>query len=71
MSRVENILHAIIDGIEYEIPAGSRVEQMLLDLKAVLQNGGGTGSGGNATPLTEEQLNNLVSTIDTDDQGGN
>lgn len=65
-SRVEKILRATIDGTTYEIPAGSRVEELLLELKELLEEGGG-GGGGDVHPLTEEQLNDLVSMIDTND----
>lgn len=39
-SRIEDILEATIDGTAYEEPAGSRIEELLLELKEVIEEGG-------------------------------
>lgn len=43
-SRVEDILDATINGTEYDKPPQSRVEEKLLELKAVIEAGGGGGT---------------------------
>lgn len=43
-SRVEDILDATINGSEYDKPPMSRVEEKLLELKAVIEAGGGGGT---------------------------
>lgn len=40
-SRNEAILQATIDGTEYTDPPQSRIEDLLLQLKAVIEGGGG------------------------------
>ena len=37
---IEDILEATIDGTAYEEPAGSRIEELLLELKEVIEEGG-------------------------------
>ena len=44
-SRVENILQSIIDGTEYTDPPQSRNEDLLLQVKEVIEEGGGGGGG--------------------------
>lgn len=44
-SRNENILEATIEGIEYNDPPQSRIEDLLLELKEVIEAGGGGGTG--------------------------
>lgn len=41
-SRVEDILKATIDGTSYTAAPGSRVEEQLIELKAIIEQGGGT-----------------------------
>ena len=60
-SNVENILQATIDGTTYDVPANSRVEELLIELKAVIEAGGG---GGGFTP-TDTQLDAMNSGIDS------
>ena len=43
LSRVEDILQATIDGAAYDGAPMSRVEELLLELKAVIEQGGGGG----------------------------
>lgn len=43
-SRNEAILRATIDGTEYTDPPQSRIEDLLLELKAVIEQGGGGGT---------------------------
>lgn len=88
-SRTEAILRATIDGQEYNNLPESRIEALLLELKEVIESGGGGGGTGdynnlvnqpqinghtlvgNMTPaelqieepLTEQQMNNLLSLI--------
>lgn len=45
-SRSEEILIATIDGNEYNKPPQSRLEELLLELKDVIEEGGGGGGGG-------------------------
>lgn len=46
-SRVENILQSIVDGTEYTDPPQSRNEDLLLQVKEVIEEGGGGGGGTN------------------------
>lgn len=67
-SRVENILRATIDGTTYEIPAGSRVEELLLELKELLEEGGGGGGGGGGgvtKAYVDEQIAKIVVKMST------
>lgn len=45
-SRAEEILIATIDGTEYDKLPQSRLEELLLELKEVIEEGGGGGEGG-------------------------
>lgn len=45
-SRVEEILAATINGEEYPQPPQSRIEYLLIELKAAIEAGGGGGGGG-------------------------
>lgn len=45
-SRTEEILIATIDGTEYDKLPQSRLEELLLELKEVIEEGGGGGEGG-------------------------
>lgn len=47
-SRNEAILQATIDDVQYTDPPQSRIEDLLLQLKEVIEEGGG-GSGGEGT----------------------
>lgn len=44
MSRDEEILQSMIDGSEYDKPPQSRIEYLLLELKEVIEGGGGGGT---------------------------
>lgn len=46
-SRVENILQSIVDGTPYTDPPQSRNEDLLLQVKEVIESGGGGGGGTN------------------------
>lgn len=61
-SRNEDILRATIDGTVYDKLAQSRVEFLLLELKDAIESGGGTPT--ETKPLTETQMNNLLSLLD-------
>lgn len=61
-SRFENIVQSIIDGTPYGETVHSKEEELLLELKEVIEQGGG--GGGDAQPLTPEQLDNLINIID-------
>lgn len=52
-SRNEAILRATIDGVEYEAPPQSRIEDLLLQLKAAIEGGGGGGTTVIANPSGE------------------
>lgn len=54
-SRSEEILFATINGDEYNGLPESRIEELLLELKEVIEAGGGGGGG----TLDYEQLENL------------
>lgn len=61
LSRVEDIITAMINGTEYTIVPQSRVEYLLLELKKIIEAGGG---GGGVDPedydwATESDINNL------------
>lgn len=43
LSRAEDILQATVDGTSYDEPPQSRVENLLLDLKEIIEQGGGGG----------------------------
>lgn len=59
-SNVENILQATIDGTTYEVPANSRVEELLIELKAVIEGGGGGGGTSDYTQLSNKpKINNV------------
>lgn len=58
-SRNEAILQATIDGTEYTDPPQSRIEDLLLELKEVIEEGGGGGGGGTAK-LSEDLTTSLT-----------
>lgn len=60
--RNENILTAMINGTPYEELPQSRNEELLLELKEVIESGGGGGTS-DTKPLTETQVNNLLSLL--------
>lgn len=41
LSNVENILQSIVDSEEYDKQPQSRVEELLLEVKEVIEEGGG------------------------------
>lgn len=57
-SRAEDILKSIVDKTEYDKPALSRVERLLLELKEAIETGG---SGAGGVPFTEEDREKLNS----------
>ena len=61
-SRNEDILAAMINGTEYEEVPQSRMEALLLELKDIIDSGGG--GGGDASPLTNTQMQNLLNLLD-------
>lgn len=76
-SRTEDILRSTIDGTSYDEPPQSRVEELLLELKEVIEAGGGGGGGTtNYNALTNKPSINGVtlqgdkSTSDLDIQSG-
>jgi len=60
-SRFEDIVQSIIDQTPYEEVVHSREEELLLELKEVIEEGG----GGDVEPLTPEQIADLLSKIIT------
>lgn len=44
-SRNEAILESIVEGTEYTDPPQSRIEDLLLQVKEVIEEGGGGGGG--------------------------
>lgn len=64
-SNVENILRAIIDGTAYDVPTTSRVEDLLLELKDVIEAGGGGGGGGVTKAYVDEQIAKIVVKMST------
>ena len=61
-SRFENIVQSIIDQTPYDEVVHSREEELLLELKEVIEEGGG---GGDVEPLTPEQMADLLRKINT------
>ena len=61
LSRNEDILTAMINGTKYEEVPQSRMEALLLELKDVIDSGGG---GGDTNPLTPTQMQNLLNLLD-------
>ncbi len=61
-SRVEEILISTINGTEYESLPQSRLEYLLLELKAAIEAGGGGGGGTTNYNLLENlpQVNNIT-----------
>ena len=60
-SRAEEILIATINGTEYEALPQSRLEYLLLELKAVIEAGGGGGGTTNYNLLTNlPQINGVT-----------
>lgn len=59
-SRVEDILQATIDGEPYDVPPQSRVENLLLELKEVIEEGGGGGGTTDYEHLSNKpKINNV------------
>lgn len=57
-SRSEKILAATINGEEYNQPPQSRIEQLLIELKAAVEEGGGGGGTTNYNALSNKPLIN-------------
>lgn len=53
-SRSEDIIQSILDNTEYDEPARSRIEYLLIELKNAIEGGGGGGSVTSYSPLTEK-----------------
>lgn len=72
-SRNEAILQATLDGTEYTAPPQSRIESLLLQLKAAIEDGGG---GGGDTQLAarvaaiEAQLFSTIADVPTNTDSG-
>lgn len=72
-SRNEAILQATLDGTEYTAPPQSRIESLLLQLKAAIEDGGG---GGGDTKLAakvnaiEAQLFSTIADVPTNTDSG-
>ena len=56
-SRFEDIVQSIIDDTPYGETVHSKEEELLLELKEVIEQGGG---GGDVHPLTPEELDDLL-----------
>ena len=61
-SRFETIVRSIIDDTPYGETAQSKEEELLLELKETIEQGGG--GGGDARPLTPAQLAALEALLD-------
>lgn len=57
--RDEQIIQSIIDGTEYTRVPQSRIEYLLLQLKQVIESGGG-GTSDILTPISESAYNALA-----------
>ena len=53
-SRSEDIIQSILDNTEYDEPARSRIEYLLVELKNAIEGGGGGGGVTSYSPLTEK-----------------
>lgn len=53
-SRSEDIIQSILDNTEYDEPARSRIEYLLVELKNAIEGGGGGGGVTSYAPLTEK-----------------
>lgn len=58
-SRFENIVRSIIDNKPYDETVHSKEEELLLELKDVIEQGGGE----DPEPLTPEQMNDLINIL--------
>ena len=56
-SRFEDIVQSIIDQTPYDEVVHSKEEELLLELKEAIEEGGG---GGDTEPLTPEQMADLL-----------
>lgn len=77
-SRNENILEATIEGIEYNDPPQSRIEDLLLELKETIEEGGGGGGGDGHTiqnaddvSLTQRNILKFAGTLKATDDSTN
>ena len=61
-SRFENIVQSIIDSTPYTETAHSREEELLLELKEVIEEGGG--GGGDARALTEAEEAEIIAYLE-------
>lgn len=59
-SRNEAILRATIDGTEYTDPPQSRIEDLLLELKAAIEAGGGGGTSNYEALSNKPQINSVT-----------
>lgn len=58
-SRIEDILQATIDSSSYDEPAQSRIEELLLELKEVIDSGGGGGTTNYNSLSNKPKINNI------------
>ena len=58
-SRFEDIVRSIIDETPYGETVHSKEEELLLELKEVIEQGG----GGDISPLTPEELAELINRL--------
>lgn len=59
-SRFEDIVQSIIDGTPYGETVHSKEEELLLELKEVIEEGGG---GGDVVPLTPSEIEDLINIL--------
>ena len=59
-SRFENIVQSIIDGTPYNETVHSREEELLLELKEVIEAGGGGGGGTEVRALTAAEEAEII-----------
>ena len=63
-SRIENILEATIAGEPYTDDAQSRIEELLIELKAAIEGGGGGGTSDYTQLSNKPQINSIELTGD-------
>ena len=66
MNTSDKYIQIIINGVTYNVLKRSRIEDLLIDIKKLIEEGGG--GGGDAKPMTPEQMAALTDAINN---GGN